>query len=94
MAVTKTQKPNQTNLTIPTGDNNPVAVEDRDVHHMIRTLGNIDIPASGLISSDTADEHVRTWLRAGYTLQEVVTLGTGDINGEFLVRILYVFIRQ
>ena len=91
MAVPKTQK---TNLTIPTGDNNPVAVEDRDVHHMVRALGAVDIPASGLISADTADEQVRTWLHAGYSLHQVVPLGTGDINGEFLVRILYVFIRQ
>lgn len=82
-----------TNVTIPSINNaQSVAVEERDCHHMIRSVGPYDRPEIGLVSADTADNHVKGWLRAGFDLHSVVPLGHGEADGAFFARVLYIFI--
>jgi len=77
-----------TNLTIP------VEVEDRNIHHMVRTLADKDYPEIRAIGPDTANAHIRTWLQQGYTLHQVVPLGKDKVEGVFVVEILYILVLQ
>jgi len=72
----------------------PASNPDADVHHMIRSVGTNDMP-DGTISVDTANEHVRNWLQAGYTLQHIETLEAGIVSqtGHYRAILLYVFVK-
>ncbi len=73
-------------------DEVPAENPNADVHHMIRSVGSANT-ADGIISPDVADEHVRTWLRAGFKLSHVETLDSGTVDAVYRAVLLYIFVK-
>ena len=69
------------------------ATTEADVHHIIRTVGTADTP-DGMISVDTADATIRTWLEKGYKLFPPVPLGEVDNKGVYGVKLLYILVKE
>lgn len=71
----------------------PVENPNADVHHMIRTLGTA-ATADGAIDVNMADEAIRNWLQAGFRIAHIESLGSGDTNGVYFSRLLYILVKD
>lgn len=68
----------------------PVVKPGADVHVIAMPVGSIGTEKT--MGGDAADEYLRTWVRAGFTLLEPQVIGT-QVDQGFVVNVLFVFVK-
>ena len=68
----------------------PVAEPGADVHVIAMPIGSVGTEKT--MAGDAADEYLRTWLKAGFTLLSSEVIGT-QVDQGFVVNVLFVLVK-
>ena len=70
----------------------PVVAPGADIHTMVRPVGKNTLSDGSEVAAPEVDDHVRVWLKAGYTLKTAQVIGT-QVATTLVVNVLYVLVK-